>query len=104
MLDIERMIEYNIHKPSMQRPVQRELSTVERIRPDDTFKWNDDDFLPVQSKPMQGLDVNDKDQHGVFKGGFLGAEWMERRKEEGREGDLVGRIFPSLDEIILGLC
>ena len=61
----------------MQRPVQRESSTVERIRPDDTFKWNDDDFLPVQSKPMQGLDVNDKDRS---YGGFLGNVWIERRR------------------------
>ena len=79
MLDIERMIEYNIHQPAMQRPVQRESSTVERIRPDNTFKWNDVDFLPVQSKPMQGLDVNDKDHIGVSPGGFLGHKWEERR-------------------------
>ena len=65
----------------MQRPVQRESSTVERIRPDNTFKWNDVDFLPVQSKPMKGFDVNEKDQNKWGrKGGFLGNGWEERRR------------------------
>ena len=57
MLDITRMIEYNIHDASIQRPVQRASSSVERIRPDDALKWIDDGiFAPVKSKSMKGLE------------------------------------------------
>ena len=67
MLDMSRMLEYNIHDPNTQRPVQRASSSVERIRPDDAMKWVDDGiFAPVQSKPMKGLDKDSKAQ------GFLG--------------------------------
>ena len=55
------MIEYNIKNPSIERSIKQESSTVERVRPDDTFKWNDDEiFLPVKSKPMKGLERDGK--------------------------------------------
>ena len=90
------MIEYNIKNPSIERSIKQESSTVERVRPDDTFKWNDDEiFLPVKSKPMKGLERNWKTE------GFCGKMWKFKRKEE--EGSDWFRN-PSLDEIILGLC
>ena len=42
MVDIERMIEYNIHQPNIYRAVKREQETEDRMRQDDNFKWTDD--------------------------------------------------------------
>ena len=63
---MERMIEYNIQDPTIERAISRESSSSVRVRPDDTLKWVDDQIFNVQSKPMKGLEEDDK----AF--GFLG--------------------------------
>lgn len=45
---------------------------------------------------MKGLESDDK------VNGFLGYEWA-KKKENGRKNDYLN-VYPSLDEIILGLC
>ena len=42
MVDIDEMVEYNIHQPNIKRPIKREGEAVNRMRPDDNFKWTDD--------------------------------------------------------------
>ena len=70
------MVEYNIQNPTIERAVQRESSSAERIRPDDTIKWVDDDgiFLPLPSKSMKGLEDDDNTAFG-----FSGIKWVLRR-------------------------
>ena len=51
MVDLERMIEYNVAEPTKERAVRRGRENTKRIRPNDTFKWTDDAlFIPPTSQ------------------------------------------------------
>jgi len=91
VIDFCFMVQININNPSLQRKIMRSNTTTDRNRPDDSFKWNDVDFL----KPTL--------EQGTYA--WLGKKWQKAtfKKYPKRGGGSDFFVYPSVLEIMVGI-